>query len=283
MPVYPNAAAAAQPQSQHAQAQLQKLTAIASNENEGLSLSANESLDLSWNTLAEEKLLELGTDGLRRYAFLNLRSSNITANTLHAVVPLVYRTLRGLNAGFNPAFDRPDAPVALEPMSMMLQLEQLNMESCKLTDACMPPLRHLVNLKVLILYDNNITDGALVYLAGLVQLEELSLGKKITDAGMVHLRPFVKLIKLNLGGNKGISDVGAQHLAVMKNMRQLILRETKITDASLMFMHDMLYLSELNLKFCHGIERNANGLAQYFRIVAKQQPQRKGLNLTISK
>ena len=78
----------------------------------------------------------------------------------------------------------------------------------------------------------NITDEALATVGRLSGLRSLSLIEtRITDRGMAHLEP-LELESLSLW-KTDVTDRGVKHLRNMKSLRNLVLDETRITNACL--------------------------------------------------
>jgi hypothetical protein len=78
-----------------------------------------------------------------------------------------------------------------------------------------------------------ITDAGLKELAGLKQLQAMSVGAtKITDAGLKELAGLKQLQTLFLYGAQ-ITDAGLKELAGLKQLQSLALAGTKITEAGL--------------------------------------------------
>jgi hypothetical protein len=99
------------------------------------------------------------------------------------------------------------------------------------TDAGLPHLRVLKDLKTLSLGSSQVTDAGLPHLRDLKDLRKLSLyGTQVTDAGLARLRDFPNLGFLNLG-NTRVTDAGLAHLAGCGKLTTLILKGTKVTAA----------------------------------------------------
>ena len=76
----------------------------------------------------------------------------------------------------------------------------------------------------------DITDAGLLHLAGLTNLQTLTLhSTKITDAGLVHLKELTNLQTLFLANTK-ITDTGLVHIKGLTQLQDLGLQQTKVTD-----------------------------------------------------
>lgn len=122
---------------------------------------------------------------------------------------------------------------------------------------------------------DELTDDGLRHLAGLKQLEDLSLsGKKLTGSGFRHLAggnlkrvhlgyggtdggitddglagvaKLATLQLLNLWGNKAVSDAGLAHLKNLTNLETLNLQDTGVTGPGLAHLAKCGKLEQLNL------------------------------------
>jgi hypothetical protein len=86
--------------------------------------------------------------------------------------------------------------------------------------------------------DSTVTDAGLAVVAGLPNLERLTVGSpNVTDAGIAHLAGATRLIALQLENCTGITDAGLDHLACLKNLQVLSLAGTRVTDAGVAKLH----------------------------------------------
>jgi hypothetical protein len=99
----------------------------------------------------------------------------------------------------------------LAPLSKLKELRSLNLsrldqfryasDATGLSDACLDPIQNLTRLETLTLSGNRITDRGLAKIANLTNLQYLDLdATDVTDAGLVHLYGLKNLISVNLGG-----------------------------------------------------------------------------------
>jgi len=99
---------------------------------------------------------------------------------------------------------------ALSPMSD--QIFSLNLAGTKVTDAGLPALSKLPNVRILHLEKTAVTDAGLAHLKGLNSLEYLNLyGTQVTDAGLAQLEGLKNLKHVYLWQSK-VTDEGADKL-----------------------------------------------------------------------
>lgn len=114
--------------------------------------------------------------------------------------------------------------------------------------AALPHIRHLTQIRILVLMQPSVTDASLVNLEGLQQLEILSLERSnISDAGLKHLKGVPRLNTLNLNQTR-ISDRGLAELEPLNGLMELHLAETSIGDAGLAHLEKMSHLQSLDLR-----------------------------------
>jgi hypothetical protein len=125
----------------------------------------------------------------------------------------------------NFADDRLMARVADLP-----RLEYLSLFNSPVTDTGLARLCGLTRLKTLHLHETAVQGSGLKSLENMVELEELMLPHiQVSDADLAHLRRLTKLKgRLQLSGRQ-ITDAGLIHLAGMRRLKELHLRETSIT------------------------------------------------------
>src|SRR5262245_11763395 len=99
-------------------------------------------------------------------------------------------------------------------------------------DAAMIKVAGLKELRELSL-DLPVTDAGLKRLVGLSTLHTLAVPRsRVTDAGLAHLAALDSLESLDLTAT-AVTDAGLKHLAKLKRLRALSLRGTAVTDAGL--------------------------------------------------
>jgi hypothetical protein len=121
----------------------------------------------------------------------------------------------------------------LQLLRGMDRLRSLALGRAKITDAGIDTIAELQQLEFLYFLGTPVTDGGLRKIARLAQLQTLVLNRtKVTDAGMENFRAMGQLDDLSLDGTK-ITDAGLAHLAGLKQLSELDLSNTEITDAGL--------------------------------------------------
>ena len=192
-------------------------------------LSELESLDLTFCS-------EVGDAGLEHLNSLQaLRRLNLSGTQV-SDAGLVH--LKGLNA--------------LEELDLSGNLIQRG----EVTGAGVEHLAGLTHLKRLSLYNTSVNDEGLRPLRELVDLESLNLGDTwITSEGLAALQPLAKLKELHVGYCEGLNDAALEqiaalpqlevldlsfdsitnnairHLIAMKNLRRVVLTNTRVTDS----------------------------------------------------
>ena len=137
--------------------------------------------------------------------------------------------------GAGPHDHRKDDPydaAFFEHVGHLSTLESLNIISTKFNDAWMAPIGKLTNLKVLRFTNNGkITDAGMVQLAGLKNLETLSIvGTHITGKAYAQFEGFTKVTRVSHRGSS-IDDEGLRQLCDhLPNLESLSLAHAKFTD-----------------------------------------------------
>ena len=133
----------------------------------------------------------------------------------------------------------------------LAQLEELDADKAsRLTNAGLVHLRALTGLRMFIMGPSpGVTGAGLVNVAGLTRLERLGFsGIPVDDADLVHLRGLANLRMLRLnGGGGGITDEGMANLKELVQLRELIVRRSKITGDGLVSLNQMNFMHELIL------------------------------------
>jgi hypothetical protein len=107
-------------------------------------------------------------------------------------------------------------------------------------------------------YSNWISDDQLACLSGLINLQQLDLGKGgFTDGGLVHLRVFSNLKSLNLNGCSDLTDGGLINLGSSTNLQRLDLKETKLKGSGLKHLSQLTNLRQLDLSLSDTLEDDA--------------------------
>ena len=163
--------------------------------------------------------------GLKRLKTLRIYTGRLTSAGTKHLVNLNQLTVLDLSADMSDE--------ALEPISKLESLEQLNLMGHKLTEAGVVHLQGLKNLKQLLLQNTLVGDRGLEKLATMTALQRLylngSFGILITDAGVEHLRKLHDLEVLNLN-QAGITDRCLETLGDMPSLHEVWLQSTAVTD-----------------------------------------------------
>lgn len=128
-----------------------------------------------------------------------------------------------------------NSDVFFENISSLLNLEQLEVINCDVTDAGLKHFRMLHKLKELrFILCFNIGNEGVSYLEGLTQLENLELAdSKVGDAGLKTLRRLSRLRNLDLSSTE-VSDEGLESLSAFQDLEVLSLRgNVQLTDKCL--------------------------------------------------
>jgi len=109
--------------------------------------------------------------------------------------------------GYSPATD-----AALDYVSRLTELEDLDLSGTDVTDRGLAYLKRLTKLKRLSLDDTKITDRGLEHLEGLNSLRALSLKRtSVTDAGLPRLKSCTSLRRLRID-NTYVTHAGMDEL-----------------------------------------------------------------------
>jgi internalin A len=135
----------------------------------------------------------------------------------------------------------------LPELQGLTDLRELRLAGNPISDAGIAELSPLRRLQRLQIAQTQITHGALKSVGRLSNLAELDLfGTAITDAGVADLGGLHQLAVLDLGMTQ-ITDAGLKQLARLGELRCLNLEETPITDAGLKVLVAIPSLEELDL------------------------------------
>ena len=211
---------------------------------------------------------------LRELRLINTRVGNYSLNQIKPLEHL--RVVDWAGSTFND-----NSPLYFRD----LPIERFRCACPRLGDGGMRSLRHSKGLRVLELPESRITGGSLVHLAGLTQLEELTvLGRDIGEQGhqalaklpslrrlalgnvevetseMVALGELTKLRELSLNHANLNDDVGAA-LAKLVHLERLDLSETAVSDAVLPAIGQMHDLRKLQLHHTRVTNRGLQHLA----------------------
>lgn len=120
----------------------------------------------------------------------------------------------------------------LQQLSRSSSLEELRIDSLRISEDELVVLRDFRNLKRLVLSGPQFTDAALVQVAKVKKLQSLQLsGASVTDAGLQNLNGMRALSELDLAKTK-ISDEGLLGLRNLPSLKRINFSETQIKAAT---------------------------------------------------
>jgi hypothetical protein len=108
-------------------------------------------------------------------------------------------------------------------------LEELDLGYSGVTDAGLASIESLSKLRSLYLYGTKVTDAGLRQLRHTSQMECLVLSPLNTDASLECVAKMTSLNTLNLNGTR-VTDRGLVHLNGLRNLRDVMLYDTSVTD-----------------------------------------------------
>jgi len=134
----------------------------------------------------------------------------------------------------------------LEPIASCKELENVTIESYKLSADALRPLRQLPRLRDLGLKGSGVTDAEMSLIAEFTNLEELDLqGCPVTGKGLQQLRNLNKLTKLNVSYNHSLHDEDLKELKGCRSLGRINIGETHISDAGLLYLVPLPKLREV--------------------------------------
>ena len=133
-------------------------------------------------------------------------------------------------------------------MSGLTNIEALNLNETKITGEGFAYLNKLTPLRALELSDVALTGAGLANLKPWLEtFENLIIdGTKISDADLIHLADLKAIKYINLK-NTPITDVGLVHIGKLQSLEFFYLNNTKITDEGLMALKDLPNLKRINV------------------------------------
>ncbi|MFB0555171.1 MAG: hypothetical protein ACETWQ_17825 [Phycisphaerae bacterium] len=136
----------------------------------------------------------------------------------------------------------------LKHLSGLTNIEALNLNGTKITGEGFAYLNKLAPLRALELSDVALTGAGLANLnPWLETFENLIIdGTKISDADLIHLADLKAIKYINLR-NTPITDVGLDHIGKLQSLEFFYLNNTKITDEGLMALKDLPNLKRINV------------------------------------
>lgn len=154
--------------------------------------------------------------------------------------------------GAGPHDHRKDDPydaAFFEHLGHISTLESLNIIQTKFSDAWMPSIAKLKNLKSLRFINNGkLTDAGMEHLAGLTRLEQFSfVGTQITGKAYAKFQGFDKLVRVSHRGSQ-IGDEGLKELCDhLPNLESISLAHAKFTDTGAPHLAKLRKLKGLEL------------------------------------
>ena len=132
-------------------------------------------------------------------------------------------------------------------LSDLTELRVLAIYNCQITDQALSCLPSLPHLRALELGNTLVGDASARNIESLTELDSLSLGNThFTDAGLTFLRKMTKLRKLNLM-NLPVTDAGLANLENLSALEKLNLRQTRVTEEGLIHLSKLSRLKTLGL------------------------------------
>jgi hypothetical protein len=127
--------------------------------------------------------------------------------------------------------------------------------STEISDEGLKHIRGLVNLKNLHIDSSRVTDAGFLALAGMTKLDHLVLqSHSFSDRGFTTVAGMKDLTWLCVGGSKGspslISDDGLALVTSMKNLTNLQLSHSRVTDKGLVHLKGLTKMTILDLDGC---------------------------------
>lgn len=110
-------------------------------------------------------------------------------------------------------------------------LTYLDLTECPIVDAELAPIEQFQKLETLEIWQTDLSDAGLPHIGKLINLKSLDISKclGVTAAGVVELLPLTKLQTLNLS-ETGVDDAALEKLAALTQLKSLDLRLTSVTD-----------------------------------------------------
>lgn len=131
-------------------------------------------------------------------------------------------------------FDRVATDEDMAALARLPRLKAIHIGGCRVTDAGVGRLRGLTALRMLILWGNPIRGEGLRQLRSLKDLRYLDLDHTlVTDEGLDGLADLTGLERLDATNNPQLSGEFLRHVAGLPRLKDLVLRNSGITDTAL--------------------------------------------------
>lgn len=139
----------------------------------------------------------------------------------------------------------------IEPLSKLVDLEELDLENSNVSEAAFTTVRALVSLKVLSV--GPISDVGLQAIGPLTSLQQLNLGYAVSDRGMQALARLTGLQTVDLSQGQKVTDEGLRALDSLTSLHTVNLSGLPITNASLKTLAKIVSLTSVDLSQCKHI------------------------------
>lgn len=136
-------------------------------------------------------------------------------------------------------------------LSDMPQIKLLDISnSASISNAGLRHLAGLTQLQQLSLGESEITEDGLRFLSGMHEMRELRLGDiPLQGDGLKEFQGMTNLLTLRLN-HTGVTDAGMPHVARLAHLEDLDLYRSQITDGGLVHLTALRRLKSLNLSYC---------------------------------
>jgi len=144
--------------------------------------------------------------------------------------------------------------------------EFVDLSECDLSEAelnsLLARLHYFDDLILLDLSGTRLTDEGLGHIAGLKEIEHLSVSNThVGNSGMKYIARLEKVIRLDFSETR-VTDDGLRQLQNLINLEQLSLDGTNVSDAGLKSLHNLKKLSSLELSNTSVTEEGVTSLLQ---------------------
>ncbi|WP_339735092.1 protein kinase [uncultured Gimesia sp.] len=145
--------------------------------------------------------------------------------------------------------DQPLTQNSLALLKGIMSLKELRLDDCVIGDNALSSITGLTSLTILDLHHTKLTDKGLSHISGLKNLKTLSLklNPKLTDKGLEALNQLTRLEDVDLA-RLNVTDKGIIFIQNNPNLSKLNISETKVSDASISHLIALKDLKDLYLK-----------------------------------